>query len=158
MCGLALLALYGSSGAAALSAMPNGEGNPYPSLLAFLVIVGILAVVYAAVDQVERRIIERMKRDKDVEGLVSALKNSWLSRKAACALGDMRAGRAVEPLLAALHDDNSDVRQAAAKALGDIGDGRAMEPLREALRDEYRGVRECASFALKRLQKPDNAL
>jgi HEAT repeat protein len=42
----------------------------------------------------------------------------------------------VEPLIAALKDENSDVRQAAAKALGKIGDPRAVEPLIAALSDE----------------------
>lgn len=79
-------------------------------------------------------------------------------RKAACALGDLKADEAVGPLVEALHDPEYDVRQAAAKALGDIGDAKAAEPLRKAPGDRYKGVRECASFALKRLQKPNNAL
>jgi HEAT repeat protein len=41
---------------------------------------------------------------------------------AAQALGDIRDIRAVEPLLAALHDAEPEVRMAAAQALGDIGE------------------------------------
>ena len=156
---LATLALYASSGSAiALSAMPNGEGNPYPSLFALLCLVGMLGLCFVLVDKLEQRIVERMRKDNNVQGLIGALKNGWLSQKAACALGDMKAGDAVGPLVEALGDKNSDVRQAAAKALGDIGDPMAAEPLRQALGDRYAGVRECASYSLKRLQNTGNAL
>ena len=55
---------------------------------------------------------------------------------------------AVEPLIAALKDENSDVRQAAAKALGKIGDPRAVEPLIDALQDKEWFVRRTAAEAL----------
>ena len=156
---LALLGLYVCSGTAfALSTMPNGEGNPYPSLFALLSLVGVLGLCFWIVDRLEKRMVERLKRENNVQGLIEALKNGWLSRKAACALGDMKAGEAVGPLVEALGDTNSDVRQAAAKALGDIGDPRAAGPLRLALSDSYAGVRECASSSLKRLQNTGNAL
>ncbi|BAI60432.1 hypothetical protein MCP_0360 [Methanocella paludicola SANAE] len=156
---LALVTLsYFSGAAGAMSAMPAGEGNPYPNLFAFLLAMCVLALGFILVDRFERQIVDRMRKANDVNGLIGALKNGWLSRKAACALGDMKADEAVEPLVDALHDPNSDVRQAAAKALGDIGDVKAIGPLRQALGDRYRGVRECAALSLKRLQKPDNAL
>ena len=46
--------------------------------------------------------------------------------------------RAVEPLIAALQDENEDlaVRETAAKALGNIGDTRAVEPLIAQLNDD----------------------
>jgi hypothetical protein len=141
-----------------MSAMPSGVGNPYPNLFAFLLAICVLALGFVVVDRLELHIVDRMRKANDVRGLIGALKNGWLSRKAACALGDMKADEALEPLVDALQDSNSDVRQAAAKALGDIGDVRAIEPLRQALGDRYRGVRECASLALERLLKPDNAL
>jgi hypothetical protein len=141
-----------------MSAMPSGVGNPYPNLFAFLLAICVLALGFVVVDRLELHIVDRMRKVNDVKGLIGALKNGWLSRKAACALGDMKADEALEPLVDALQDSNSDVRQAAAKALGDIGDVRAIEPLRQALGDRYRGVRECASLALERLLKPDNAL
>ncbi len=156
---LALVALsYFSGAAGAMSTMPGGQGNPYPNLFAFLLAICVLAMGFVLVDRLERHIVERMRRSNDVKGLIEALRNGWLSRKAACALGDMRAGEAVEPLVDALHDPNSEVRQAAAKALGDIGDVKAIEPLKQALGDRYRSVRECASLSLERLQKPDKAL
>lgn len=156
---LALPVLYGFSGAAvAMSSMPNGLGNPYPGLFALLSVICLLALGIIVVDRLERYVVERMRKDNNVVGLIGALKNKWLSRKAACALGDLKADEALEPLVDALHDKDSEVRQAAAKALGDIGDERAIEPLKQALGDRYKSVRECASFSLKRLQKPDNAL
>ncbi|GAI51574.1 unnamed protein product [marine sediment metagenome] len=60
--------------------------------------------------------IEKMKAEKDVEGLIEALK----------------------------HKDK-DVRWGAAAALGYIGDARALEPLTEALEDEDEDVREIAA-------------
>ena len=51
------------------------------------------------------------------------------------ALGRLGDVRAVEPLLAALRDNDRDVRRAAAKALGRLGDVRAVEPLVALLSD-----------------------
>ena len=42
----------------------------------------------------------------------------------------------MEPLIAALKDENPGVRTEAAKALGEIGDARAVQPLIEALKAE----------------------
>ena len=55
---------------------------------------------------------------------------------------------AVEPLIQALKDEDSFVREGAAEALGKIGDKRAVEPLINALKDEDRDVREAAAEAL----------
>jgi HEAT repeat protein len=154
-----LICLACCSGVAgAMSTMPNGEGDPYPIVIALLALLALLACAYIAVDRLESFIVDRMKRDGDTEGLIGALKSDWFAPKAACALGDMKSEQAVGALIEALNDKNSDVRQAAAKALGDIGDERAAGPLRLTLADRYRGVRDCASYALKKLQKPDNAL
>ncbi len=54
---------------------------------------------------------------------------------------------AVEPLSAALKDEEWDVRQAA-EALGKIGDARAVEPLIAALKDAEWHVRKAAAEAL----------
>lgn len=151
---IASISLAGLSGAArALSAMPNGEGNPYPSVLALIIVFALLIGAYVVVDRYTRRIVERMKNDHDVVRLTKALNNGWLARKAACALGDIRDEKAVEPLLKALHDKDSNVRQAAARALEDIGDDRATGPLRQALGDDFAGVRECATYALQKINR-----
>jgi HEAT repeat protein len=60
-------------------------------------------------------------------------------------------GVAVEPLIAALDDEVTDVRQAAARALGRLGDARAAEPLIAALTDRDSSVRGSAAQALGRL-------
>lgn len=67
--------------------------------------------------------------------------------KALAGIGGGGAG-AVEPLIAALKDQYSDVREGAAIALGKIKDARAVEPLIAALTDEDSGVRNNTAFAL----------
>ena len=59
---------------------------------------------------------------------------------------------AVEPLVAALEDESTDVRNAAAEALGKSGDARAVEPLIVALRDEDKSVCRNAAEALGELK------
>ncbi len=66
---------------------------------------------------------------------------------------------AVDPLLATLKDDESDVREAAAKSLGQIGDSRAVEALAETLEDDESDVREAAAEALERIGwQPDKSV
>jgi len=149
-----LALLFMGCKAKALSAMPNGEGNPYPILFALLAVIALVCFAYLAVDWLSGRMVRRMEERRDVEGLINALRSTWLAGKAARALGDMGDAAAVGPLVEALDDGNDEVRQAAAKALGDIGDGRAVGPLTQALSDRYRGVRECASYALQKIRGP----
>jgi HEAT repeat protein len=69
-------------------------------------------------------------------------------------LGEICDGRAVEPLIEALGDENGNVCWRATEALGRIGDARAMEPLIGVLSDG--AVRESAAGALDELGwKPD---
>ena len=75
------------------------------------------------------------------------------ANESAEALG--KIGRpAVEPLIAALKDRNSDVRRYAAWALGEIGDARVVVPLIGALKDEDPWVREEATGALWLITEP----
>lgn len=87
-----------------------------------------------------------------VEPLIAVVKDSsvgWFSRgHAARALGRIGDSRAVEPLIAALTDENSSVRRHAASALGHIGDTVAVEPLISALEDADSNVRLSAVTAL----------
>lgn len=55
----------------------------------------------------------------------------------------------VEPLVAALYDEDKNVRDAAASALWKIRDARAVEPLIADLADERKGIREAVAMALK---------
>jgi len=58
---------------------------------------------------------------------------------------------AVEPLIRALGDENSNVRMEAAKALGELGDATAVEPLIQALGEEDAGVRRYTAEALGKI-------
>jgi HEAT repeat protein len=70
--------------------------------------------------------------------------------EAASALGWIGEAEVVEPLIAALkdEDDKVKVRQATVEALAQVGDVRAFEPLVRALNDEYYRIREAAAVAL----------
>lgn len=85
--------------------------------------------------------IKKMKTNKDVEGLIEALKHKDLTvrRQAAEALGELGDDRAVEPLIGALKDKDTWLRWCAAEALGKIGDERAVKHLIEALKGERLG-------------------
>jgi HEAT repeat protein len=64
--------------------------------------------------------VDKLKAKGDVEGLIKALgyQKDWRVREAAAsALGEIGDARAMEPLIAALKDHDSDVRQGAAGAL-----------------------------------------
>ena len=66
--------------------------------------------------------VEKMQANKDVGGLIEALKGKdWRVRiDAAGTLGDIGDTRAVEPLIEALKDENSIVRSIVEEALGKI--------------------------------------
>ncbi|NIO20797.1 MAG: hypothetical protein GTN76_08680 [Candidatus Aenigmarchaeota archaeon] len=63
--------------------------------------------------------------------------------------------RAVEPLIAALKDENSFVRFSVVEALGLIKDPRTVEPLIAALKDEHSFVRFRAAWALGEITGKD---
>jgi len=65
----------------------------------------------------------------------------------------MQVNKDVEGLIRALKDEDWHVRSRAAVALGWIKDARAVEPLTEALKDEYYAVRWKAAWVLKRIKK-----
>ncbi|HVP96945.1 HEAT repeat domain-containing protein [Methanoregula sp.] len=68
------------------------------------------------------------------------------------ALAVIRDPRSVGPLIAGLHDPESEVRWQAAFALGEIGDSRATGPLVTALRDPDKYVRYGAAYSLAKLE------
>jgi HEAT repeat protein len=71
------------------------------------------------------------------------------------ALGELGDKRTVEPLIAALQDEDESVREIAAGTLGRLGDERAVDPLTAALQDKNRFVREAAARALEKIQQKD---
>jgi HEAT repeat protein len=91
-----------------------------------------------------------------VEPLVAALKDEeWFVQKAAIEALRELGDAGTKPLIAALKDRDGSVRKAAAEALGELGDVRAVEPLVAALKDEARYVRAAAAEALKAITSQD---
>jgi len=134
----------------------DAVGNPLSGLLILLGLLFAFALfcyAYLLLDRLEQRRVDRMAKDNDIDGLVRALRSSWLGTKAARALGSTGDERAIEPLLGALGDRREYIRKAAAGALGMLGDPRAIEPLSVALNDRYASVRDCASRALESIRK-----
>jgi HEAT repeat protein len=75
--------------------------------------------------------------------LVIELENAEHGRRDGLVRALVQIGpRATEPLVAALKNDNREVRKAAAQALGEIGDPRAIEPLMSLATDEKRAIQE----------------
>ena len=125
--------------------------------------------------------VKKMQANKDVEGLIKALKDKdpMVRGDAAEVLGKIGDSRAVEPLIEALKDivqfiaieslrkigepaieplikalKNKDtlIRSGAARALGEIKDKRAVESLTEALKYGDSFVRSAAEEALKKIK------
>jgi hypothetical protein len=67
-------------------------------------------------------------------------------------LGAIKDTRALEPLIVALQDSDSNVRQMAANALGEVKDSRAIGPLTDELQDPDPNVREMATWALEQIK------
>jgi len=91
-----------------------------------------------------------------VGSLIDLLKNDPTEdnrRRAAFALGEIGDARAVEPLIAAVRTDRTNVRIGAARALGDLKDPRAIEALIEALIDDW-GFEHVAAKALGKIGDP----
>jgi len=70
--------------------------------------------------------------------------DSGLRGRAINSLGQIKDPRAVDSLVAALTDQNANVRENAGGALGEIKDTRAVEPLIAAIKDTKTG---CAAVA-----------
>jgi HEAT repeat protein len=85
--------------------------------------------------QAAARALARIGDERAVVPFVVALKHYDVRDIAIRAL--IKFGRtAMEPLIAALEDNEPAVRQSIAYALGDIGDARAVAPLIEVLKDK----------------------
>jgi hypothetical protein len=75
--------------------------------------------------------VDELKRKRDVEGLIRVLRHrdSIRRRSAADALRALGDLRAIDPLTAALADEDEKVGVAAARALAGIGDPKAIGPI-----------------------------
>ena len=125
-------------------------------LCGVVLVVQILGLLLSIFKKMTTPKVETLKARKDIKGLIKALryrKDKGVRASAAEALVKIGAP-AVEPLIAALKDKDSDVRYAAAKALGEIKDPRAVEPLIAALKDESSSVRRAAAEALGKIGDP----
>jgi len=96
---------------------------------------------------------ERVARKDDtpierLESIRRTFEDADIRRGAAFVLGEIKDPRAIEPLLAALRDEDEEVRAEAGYALAEFGDV-AIEPLLALMREE--GVGEWAAYALARL-------
>lgn len=97
--------------------------------------------------------VQELKTTGDVDGLIEALNypdDHNIRLAAASALGSVGDARAVDPLIAAL-DEQQGMNEMAALALGEIGDPRAVEPLNSTLGDENWEVRSSAAKALGKI-------
>jgi hypothetical protein len=74
--------------------------------------------------------------------------------EASRAITEMRNPTAVAPLIRALKDRESGIRETVATALGEIGNARAVEPLIQALQDKDSNVRAAAATALGKIGDP----
>lgn len=95
--------------------------------------------------------VEKLLRKEDIKGLTKALqykKDAYVRQKAAEALGIIEEKSAIDALIAAIKDENTDVRCKAVEALGYIGDSLAVEPLITVLMDEGSKVRAVVVEAL----------
>ncbi len=93
--------------------------------------------------------------EKKVEQLLQDLKkgkDEIVRSSAAGALGQLKAEKAVEPLIQALKDSHVYVRHGAAWALGEIKSVKAVGALTEALKDADETTRAKAAEALAKIQ------
>jgi HEAT repeat protein len=150
-------------------------------LCGVVLVVQILGLLLSIFKKMTTPNVEKLKTRRDKKALIKALryKDKDVRYAAAEALGRLRwkpakdetagwywmakrdwdkcvalGALAVEPLSAALKDEEWDVRQAAARALGKIKDPRAVKPLIAALKDEKWDVRQAAAEALGEIGAP----
>ncbi len=93
-------------------------------------------------------------RPRAIELVASALKDASpkVRAAAAVALADAEATERSDALLAAIDDDDDEVRQLAITALGEVGDERAVPRLLRAAEDERASMRYQATIALARTE------
>src|SRR6185503_1893875 len=96
---------------------------------------------------------QEQRKSDDVPRMLERVKSRSTAerREAIDQLAEAGDLRAVEPVIAALKDQEGDVRASAANALGQLGDKRAVEPLILMLNDEVSFVRAAAARVLGQL-------
>jgi len=104
----------------------------------------VLALRYAGSDEVVVPVVGKAVSDSRR----SVRENAW---KALVERGEDVWEWVLGPLIAALGDEEGDVRRGAVQELGRLGDARAVEPLIAVLRDEDERVRRAAAEVLGQL-------
>ncbi len=120
--------------------------------------------VLGTLDVIEQRMYERehtSAQQESIAALIAQLKNGDARQAAATALGDIVDARVLPPLLAALRDEQHDVRREAALALAGLAEDAhlawfdaahrdaVLPPLLQALQDEESSVREAVAEAVE---------
>ncbi|HEV8607695.1 MAG TPA: HEAT repeat domain-containing protein [Tepidisphaeraceae bacterium] len=99
--------------------------------------------------------LSRSNDERSIGALIAAMKDEDADVRRAAMLGLWRVGRpAFDRLLIALGDDDYLVRRGTCEALGLMEDQRAISPILDCLTDSNPDVRSSAAWALGRLRKP----
>lgn len=96
---------------------------------------------------------------KVVIDILDNKQNDWVNRRHAIeALAKLKSKQAIPSLIAALKDENTNIKVSAAEALGNIGDANALPALKEALNDRSvppvntsKSVSQAAAEAIKKI-------
>jgi HEAT repeat protein len=148
------------------------RGQLAVGLLLCFSVFGLIPAAFAQTDSVSEQInllkdqrtyirigaaekLGELKDPRAIEPLIAALKD-WDSNVQWEAEDSLAkiGAPAVEPLIAAMNDRNYQVRKFAAIALGEIHDSRAFEPFLAALSDTDSEVRGWAAVGLGKSQDP----
>jgi HEAT repeat protein len=158
VCGDAIGAPMGTPVGAAGLANPAGAASAKAEPTASIpVSIGKLLIdVETGEVSARRASIEELSRSNDrrsIGALVAAMKDEDSEVRRAAMLGLWRVGRpGFDRLMLALSDDDYLVRRGACEALGLLEDARAISPLLDCLSDSNPEVRSSASWALGRLR------
>jgi HEAT repeat protein len=108
----------------------------------------------SAVTDLVKHARDAATRPQAIELIASASKDASpkVRAAAAVALADAEATERSDALVAAIDDDDDEVRQLAITALGEIGDERAVPRLLRAAEDERASMRYQATIALARTE------
>lgn len=97
-------------------------------------------------------VLGKIRKRKAADRIIAAAKEDRSIQSSAFKALAQIGEPSIEPLFAALKDEDSSMRWHAASALGKISDTRAVEPLIFALQDEHSSVKWHAAWALGKIK------
>ncbi len=114
-----------------------------------------VSVCYEDTDRIQATLaLGEIGDPKTIDPLIQALRDYNSDVREYAAMALEKIGTpTLEPLIKSLKDKNSNIRYKAAEILGEIHDSRAIDPLIQALEDEDPHVQLVAEKALERLRK-----